>query len=233
MSSGPPADRPGGGEPRLTLPGRFRAVIFDLDGLLIDTEPGWQRAEAELLRRHGSPYTEADAANSVGSPVWQVIDRYAARLGMDTHGRERLLAELMELARAEYGGDLQLRPGAAELLAHLVGKLPLGVASNTPRELVDAALRAGRLESRFQAVVAAEDVARPKPAPDIYLEVCRRLNVEPTGAVALEDSAPGITAARDAGLTVVAVPQFEGVDTSAAHHVAGSLRELIPVASGQ
>jgi beta-phosphoglucomutase-like phosphatase (HAD superfamily) len=83
VTSGRSADRPGGGGPTLSLPGRFRAAVFDLDGLLIDTEPGWQRAEAELLRRRGLAYSEADAAASLGSPVGQMVDLYAARLGLD------------------------------------------------------------------------------------------------------------------------------------------------------
>ena len=83
MTSDASARRPGGGEPILTLPGRFRAVIFDLDGLLLDTEPGWRRAESELLRRHGETFTEADAVASLGTPVDTVIARYAARLSME------------------------------------------------------------------------------------------------------------------------------------------------------
>jgi len=222
------ADLPGGLEPSFSLPGRFRAAIFDLDGLLLDTEPGWQRAEAELLRRHGHAYSEADAEASLGSPVWAMVDGYAARLGLDAAGRDQLLAELMELARAEYGADLALRPGAGELLARLHGTIPLGVASNTPTDLVRAALTASRLAEYFDAVVTAEDVARPKPAPDIYLEACRRLQVAPDQAVALEDSSLGIAAAHDAGLAVVAVPQFAGVDTSVADYVVSSLGVLVP-----
>ena len=141
MTSDPSAPRPGGGEPILTLPGRFRAVIFDLDGLLLDTEPGWRRAESELLRRHGDTFTEADAVASLGTPVDTVIARYATRLGMGDEGRAQLLAELMELARLEYAGPIAFRPGAAELLSALRGRVPLGVASNTPRELVASRAR--------------------------------------------------------------------------------------------
>ncbi len=141
MTSELSAERPGGGEPILTLPGRFRAVIFDLDGLLLDTEPGWRRAESELLRRHGDTFTEADAVASLGTPVETVIGRYATRLGMGDEGRAQLLAELMELARLEYAGPIAFRPGAAELLSALRGRVPLGIASNTPRELVASRAR--------------------------------------------------------------------------------------------
>ena len=228
MTSGSSTDRPGGAESNLALPGRFRAVIFDLDGVLVDTEPGWRRAETELLRRHGDAYTEADAAASLGAPVDVVVARYADRLGLGGQNRLRLREELMELARVEYGGVVPVRPGAMELLRSLRGRVPLGVASNTPRELVVRALDAAGLAGYFDFVVTAEDVERPKPAPDIYLAACRRLGVEPSDAVALEDSPPGIEAARRAGLTVVAIPQDDGVDTSAADHVVPTLRELLP-----
>ena len=228
MTSDPPAPRPGGGERILTLPGRFHAVIFDLDGLLLDTEPGWRRAESELLRRHGDTFTAADAAASLGTPVDTVIERYATRLGMGDEGRAELLVELMDLARLEYAGPIPFRAGAAELLRALRGRVALGVASNTPRGLVGQALESAALTGSFDAVVTADDVPRPKPAPDVYLEACRRLGVVPSTAVALEDSAVGISAARMAGLTVIAVPESSVVDTSAADHVAASLVELVP-----
>jgi len=228
VSSGSSPRRPGGGEPIPTLPGRFRAVIFDLDGLLLDTEPGWGRAEAELLRRHGDAYTKADAAASLGTPVEAVVTRYATRLGLDDHGYALLLEELLDLARAEYARPLALQPGANELLRRLRGHVLLGVASNTPRNLVTEALESTGLTRCFDAVVAAEDVPRPKPAPDLYLEACRQLGVAPAEAVALEDSTVGITAARFAGLTVIAVPQSPSADTSQAHVVVASLLELLP-----
>lgn len=228
MTSEPSAERPGGGESILTLPGRFRAVVFDLDGLLLDTEPGWRRAESELLRRHGDAFTEADAAASLGTPVDTVVARYAERLGLGDEGRARLLAELVDLARLEYAGTIPMRPGASELLSALSGRVALGVASNTPRELVALALESATLDGSFDVVVTADDVARPKPAPDVYVEACRQLGVAPAAAVALEDSAVGIAAARLAGLTVIAVPESEVVDTSGAHHVAASLVELLP-----
>jgi HAD superfamily hydrolase (TIGR01509 family) len=227
VTSGLSADRPGGGGPTLTLPGRFHAAVFDLDGLLIDTEPGWQQAEAELLRRHGMAYSEADAAASLGAPVGRVVDIFAARLGLDSAGRDGLLEELLALVRAVYDAELVIRPGAADLLRALHGRLPLAVASNTPRELVERALTTSGLGASFAVVVTAEDVARPKPAPDIYLAACERLEADPLQVVALEDSTLGIASARAAGLTVVAVPQWPDIATSGAHLVLRSLGDVV------
>jgi HAD superfamily hydrolase (TIGR01509 family) len=209
------------------LPGRFRAVIFDLDGLLLDTEPGWHRAEAELLRRHGGTYTDADETATLGWSVEATVARYARRLGLEDDAIPRLSAELINLVQSEYAGTIAKRPGAAELVARLRGRVPLGVASNTARSLVLSALESAGFAEAFDAIVSAEEVARPKPAPDIYLETCRRLGVEPSAAIGLEDSASGISAAKAAGLTVIAVPQWAVVDASAADRVVMSLEELL------
>ena len=225
MSSRSPADRPGGADRIPSLPGRFRAVVFDLDGLLLDTEPGWHRAEASLLRLHGSTYTDADETATLGWSVDATLRRYLPRLGLDDAGLPGLTSELMELVRQEYAGRIPVRPGAAELVARLRGHASLAVASNTALALVSLALASAPFGDAFDAVVSAEEVERPKPAPDVYLEACRRLGVEPADAIGLEDSASGIAAAKAAGLTVIAVPQWE-VDTSAADYLVASLEEL-------
>jgi HAD superfamily hydrolase (TIGR01509 family) len=227
VSSARPADRPGGANRIPALPGRFRAIVFDLDGLLLDTEPGWHRAEAELLRRHGAAYTDADETATLGLSLHDTIGRYLPRLGLGIDAVPILAAELIDLVRLEYAGAIAPRPGAAELVSGLRGRVPLGIASNTARSLVLAALESGPFGDAFEAIVSAEEVARPKPAPDIYLEACRRLGVAPPAAVALEDSTSGILAASAAGLTVIAVPQWPMVDTSAANHVATSLAVLL------
>jgi HAD superfamily hydrolase (TIGR01509 family) len=227
VSSARPTHRPEGADPVPTLPGRFHAVIFDLDGLLLDTEPGWHRAEAELLRRHGAVYTDADETATLGWSVETTVARYAARLGLDDGAVPRLSAELVDLAQHEYSREIAPRPGAKELVARLRGTVPLGIASNTPRSLVRVALTSTGLVDAFDAITSAEDVARPKPAPDVYLEACRQLGVEPSAAIGLEDSTLGIAAAKAAGLTVIAVPQWPGLDVSGADHVVMSLEELL------
>jgi HAD superfamily hydrolase (TIGR01509 family) len=219
-------DRPGGANRIPALPGRFRAIVFDLDGLLLDTETGWHRAEAELLRRHGAAYTDADETATLGWSLEATVRRYLPRLGLGSEAAGQVSVELLDLVQLEYAVAVP-RPGAAELVGRLRGRVPLGIASNTARSLVLAALESAPFGDVFEAIVSAEEVAHPKPAPDIYLEACGRLGVEPPAAVALEDSTSGILAARAAGLTVIAVPQWPTVDTSAADRVVLSLAELL------
>lgn len=201
-------------------------MVFDLDGLLLDTEPGWHRAEAELLRLHGATYTAADETATLGWSVEATVRRYLPRLGLGDAALPDLTSELMDLVQHEYAGPIAVRPAAAALVARLRGHVPLGIASNTALSLVSLALASAPFGEAFDAVVSAEEVDRPKPAPDVYLEACRRLGVGPGEAIALEDSASGIAAAKAAGLTVIAVPQWGEVDTSGADHVLTSLGEL-------
>jgi HAD superfamily hydrolase (TIGR01509 family) len=215
------------GTAALVLPGRFRGAVFDLDGLLIDSEPGWGRAEAELFRRHGLAYTEDERLATLGRSVDEVIAALAARLGLPAESGAGLRRELMDLVAAEYVAGHPILPGAMELIARLRNEMPLAVASNTDRALVEASLAVIGVADAFQAVITAQDVARAKPAPDIYLLACQRLGVEPGDAVAFEDSDSGVRAARAAGLTVVAVPQLEGLSLEGADIILGSLEELL------
>ena len=123
---------------------------------------------------------------------------------------------------------VEARPGAVELVERLrETDVRLGLASNSPRVLVDDALRTAGLADAFEVIVTSDDVAHAKPAPDIYLLACERLGVAPADALALEDSLSGVTAAKAAGLTVIGVPQFAETDVSAADRVVASLEELL------
>jgi HAD superfamily hydrolase (TIGR01509 family) len=138
-----------------------------------------------------------------------------------------LQLELRELARSELdGARVEPMPGARELLAALRERgVPLGLATNSGREFATRALRSAGLHDVFDAIVSAQDVERPKPAPDVYLEAAARLGVAPADCVALEDSETGVAAARAAGMTVVGVPSFPAIDLSAADLVADSLAD--------
>lgn len=208
--------------------GRFRAVVFDMDGLLLDTEVLWQRAEEELFRRHGDRFTQGDKLAVMGTSFEVTARYFAERLGRsEEHGPE-LVDELGELMHSLLQKEVSSRPGAVELVARLrADGVRLALASNSSRFLVETALATAGLTDAFEAIVTSDDVAQAKPAPDIYLLACARLGIEPVEALALEDSAPGIEAAKAAGLVCIAVPQFAETDVSAADRVIDSLEELL------
>jgi HAD superfamily hydrolase (TIGR01509 family) len=209
------------------LPGRYRAVVFDMDGLLLDTEVLWQRAETQLFRRHGHEFTFEDKLAVMGTS-YAVTKRYfAERLGIDLEDGDALIEEMHGYMLAELRREVAARPGAVELVQALRGRVPIALASNSTPDLVEAALATAQLSDAFETIVTSADVRHPKPAPDIYLLACDRLGVDPSDALALEDTAPGIAAAKTAGLTCIAVPQFAETDVSAADRVIESLEELL------
>jgi HAD superfamily hydrolase (TIGR01509 family) len=187
------------------------AVVFDNDGLLLDTEEAWTRAEVTLFARRDREFTIEHKRSLIGSARAAAAAKLEAMLKRDGEG-ETLMDELHELVMEEALAGVEPRPGALELLERLVDVgMAVAVASNSQREFLERTLGvAGLLDGRFATIVSAEDIAQPKPAPDIYLEACRRLGAEPGACAALEDSPTGVAAAAAAGMYVVGVPYFAG-----------------------
>lgn len=198
-----------------------------MDGLLLDTELLWHAAEVELFRRHGDEFSWDDKMAVIGTSFEVTANYFAERLRRPIDEGRALVGEMIDLMAEQLERDVAPRPGAVELVERLRGRVPLGLASNSPRRLMDAALASSDLRDAFAAIVSSDDVVNAKPAPDIYLEVCRRLGVAPADALALEDSTSGIAAAKAAGMACIAVPQFAEADVSAADRVVATLEVLL------
>ncbi len=203
---------------------RPAAVIFDNDGLLLDTETVWTRAEQDLFGRRGREFTLAHKQKLVGTPAHingAMLEKFLDEPGKATE----LTAELDELVLAELKRGIETMPGAVELVEALRDReVPVGLVSNSPRLFIDVALELVEMSGCFDVVVSGHEVAAPKPAPDPYLEACRQLRVDPSpDVIVLEDSPTGVAAGVAAGLTVIGVPSLEGVDLGEAHELVDSL----------
>jgi HAD superfamily hydrolase (TIGR01509 family) len=204
------------------------AVVFDNDGLLLDTESVWTRAEQDLFERRGKEFTVTDKRKLVGTSA--AIAGAVLERRLEEPGRSAdLIEELNALVVAELEHGVEAMIGARELLGRLRERgTPIGLVSNSPLAFVRRSLELVGFEDHFDVVLSAHEVAAPKPAPDPYLEACRRLGVEAgPSVVALEDSPTGVAAARAAGLTVIGVPSIEGIALEEAHHLADSLLDSV------
>ena len=218
----------GGMRRAVHLPPDVRAVVFDLDGLLVDTETLWLEEESALFAEHGVDFTREDSLATVGQVVDHSVAYFASRIGQPASAIPDLRRELIARMRAAFAERVEPLPGAIELVRGIAeADLPMAVASNTDRDLVLLALERAGITDAFDAVVSAQDVGKPKPAPDVYIQACEALGVAPSEALALEDSESGVTAARAAGLRVYAVPQLVEMDVSAADRVLASLEDLL------
>ncbi|HVT00488.1 MAG TPA: HAD family phosphatase [Solirubrobacterales bacterium] len=205
-------------------PRRPDAVVFDNDGLLLDTESVWTHAERDIFERRGLEFTATHKRELVGTSAAVAGELLERRLGEPGRAAQ-LIEELNELVVVELEHGVEAMVGARDLLERLQAQgTPIGLVSNSPLAFVRRSLEIVGFEAIFDVVISAHEVAAPKPAPDPYLEACRRLGVEAGPAViALEDSPTGVAAARAAGLTVIGVPSVDGVELLEAHHIAASL----------
>lgn len=205
----------------------FAAVVFDNDGLLLDTEEAWTRAEKVLFGRRGRTFTMEHKRSLIGSSRAVAAAKLEEMLDRPGEG-EPLMDELHELVMEEVRKGVAPRPGALDLLEALErAGVPVGLASNSPRAFVQRSLAAaGLLNGHFGVIVAADEVERPKPAPDIYLAACRALDADPQRSAALEDSPSGVAAGIAAGMFVVGVPYLEDMPLPGASLQAGSLADV-------
>jgi HAD superfamily hydrolase (TIGR01509 family) len=207
------------------------AVVFDMDGVLIDSEQAWADARAELTREQGGTWAPGTQQRMMGmsSTEWSRFMRDELGVPMEPHEISDAVVERLERRFQE---RLPLLPHARETVKRLAARFPLALASSSNRPIIDLVLDLAGLAGCFSATVSSEEVPRGKPSPDVYLEAARRLGTEATGCAAVEDSTNGIRAAHAAGMRAIAVPRPDYPPTAEALALAsvvlGSLAELTP-----
>jgi HAD superfamily hydrolase (TIGR01509 family) len=183
----------------------IEAVVFDLDGVLVDSEYVWDEVREELARERGGRWHERAQADMMGmsSTEWS---RYMHDVVGLSASPEEINDEVVRRMEARYADDLPLFEGAVEAVERLAGSFRLALASSSNRPLIDAVLAEAGLARFFDVTVSSEEVAHGKPAPDVFLEAARRLDVAPERCAAIEDSGNGLRAAHAAGMLVIAIP---------------------------
>jgi len=209
----------------------IEAVVFDMDGVLIDSEPVWERVRRGFVAsRCGRwPADAQDRMMGMSTAEWSAYISADFGVGLTP---QQVAEQVIAAMAAEYGEHLPLLPGAIDAVRSLAGRWPLGVASSSPRSLIETVLSTADLGSAFGAVVSSEEVPRGKPAPDVYLAAAERLSVSPKACAAIEDSSNGLRSAAAAGFTVIAIPRPEYPPApdalASARVVLSSLTDLTP-----
>jgi len=203
---------------------RPRALVFDMDGLLVDSEPLWHEIEKDFIAARGGQWTHELAMQCTGMGIGPAIILMGQTCGFAVD-EERDVAEMEDRFCARVA-DAKLKPGAQRFLQEAQGRLPIGLASSSTRKIIDTVLGHFKVRDYFQVTVSGREVPRAKPFPDVYLKAAELLGMQPSDCLALEDSRNGCKAARAAGLEVIAVPEHSAADFEVlADAVVGSLDE--------
>jgi HAD superfamily hydrolase (TIGR01509 family) len=209
----------------------IEAIVFDLDGLLLDSEQVWDEVREQLVKERGGRWREQAQTEMMGMSSVEWSRYMHDELGL-SEPPEEISGEVVRRLEERYRRELPLIEGAKEAVERLAARWPLGLASSSNRELIDLVLELSGLAPFFRVTVSSEEVPRGKPAPDVYLEAARGLGVPPQRCAAVEDSRNGIRSAKAAGMKVIAIPNphFPPDEDSLAlaDVTLGSLAELTP-----
>jgi HAD superfamily hydrolase (TIGR01509 family) len=184
----------------------IEAVVFDLDGVLIDSEPVWERVRRQVVAEHGGHWDPDTQDRLMGMSTGEWSRYLSEDLDVSLTPEEVAATVISAMANA-YREHLPLLPGAVEAVTRMSSRWPLGLASSSPRSLIETVLEAAALRSSFAVTVSTEEVKHGKPAPDAYLAAAERLGIRPQACAAVEDSSNGLRSAAAAGYQVIAVPQ--------------------------
>lgn len=182
------------------------AIVFDLDGVLIDSEPVWEEVRHEFVVARGGTWPDDAQRRLMGMSTQEWAAYLAEDMGIDMAPADIARAVIDEMAN-RYESRLPLLAGAVDAVRRMADRWPLGLASSSPPRLIELALERAGLDQRFGVMLSTEDVPRGKPAPDVYVQVAARMGVEPGSCVAIEDSSNGMRSAKAAGMRLIAVPR--------------------------
>ncbi|GIJ23464.1 HAD family hydrolase [Micromonospora lutea] len=206
-------------------------VVFDLDGVIVDSEPVWEEVRRAYVAEHGGEWQDDTQRRLMGMSTGEWARYLSDELGV-RRTADQVAAEVVEEMARRYAARVPVIDGAVDVVRRLAARWPLGLASSSPTRLIAAALAATDLTDAFRSTLSTEETERGKPAPDVYLSVARRIGLDPTRCVAVEDSSNGVRSAAAAGMAVVAVPHGAYPLDSDARQLAvtvlGSIDELTP-----
>lgn len=214
------------------MSGTVAAIVFDMDGVLIDSEVIWRRVREVYAAEIGRAWTAADQAATMGcsTPDWSA--RMCERLQVTHLAPEGLAVEIKRRVLAAYEIDVPVRPGAAQALEALAARYPVALASGSPRELMACAMERTGFARHFASMLSGDEVAHGKPHPEIYLRTLARLGVAGDRALGIEDSANGLRALRAAGMRAIAAPcpefPLSAAELALAQACVASMSDLTP-----